>query len=249
MLKTIICDDEPPALELLADLLEQTSRVEIVGAYQSAEDAVSAINSGCIQLAFFDIEMPELNGVEAVSAITVDPKPLLVFATAHSEYAVEAFGIDAIDFVLKPFDEKRIAQSVKKAERMLGLIDRSMGVKGKNNAQIDSPTGSDVVKIRDGSSYYFISTKDIIWIEAAGDYSLIHSLGSELAVRQTISALEKDLKNFGFLRVHRSAIVAINHISSVKRLAKGEAHISMADNTIIKSSRSYRDQIEELTFI
>jgi len=125
MLRTIVCDDEAPALELIEGMLRDTGEVAIEGAYLSVLDAIERINAGGIDLAVLDVEMPILSGVEASEQITVDPKPLIVFATAHPEYAVEAFGLDAIDYVLKPFDRHRIAKAVEKAIRFRQLIEQS----------------------------------------------------------------------------------------------------------------------------
>jgi len=243
MLKTIICDDEPPALDLLADMLSENSEIDLVGTFLSAAEALTSINAGGIDLAFFDVEMPELSGVEAVTKITVDPKPLLIFATAHPEYAVDAFGIDAIDFVLKPFDEPRIAKAIQKASRMLALIHSA-------NEHADEPLESGerkgVLKVKDGGSFHFVPLETILWIEAAGDYSVIHHNGRELAIRKTLSSLQEELDGRQFCRVHRSSIVSKSHVASVKRLAKGETEISLDNGVVVKSSRSYSDAVASL---
>ena len=230
MLKTVICDDEPPALEFLADMLNEIRDVDLVGAFLSASEALAAINAGGIDIAFFDVEMPELSGVEAVTRITVEPKPLLIFATAHPEYAVDAFGIDAIDFFLKPFDEARLAKAIEKASRMHALI-RSSNEHAVE--PVESGERKDVLKVRDGGSFHFIPLSAIIWIEAAGDYSVIHHDGRELAIRKTLSSLEEELDDRRFCRVHRSSIVSKDHVASVKRLAKGEAEISLDNGVIV----------------
>ena len=247
MLKTLICDDEQPALELLADMLGHIETVDLVGTYQSAEDAVLAINAGGIDLAFFDVEMPELSGVDAVAQITVEPKPLLIFATAHPEYAVDAFGIDAIDFVLKPFDESRIEKSVQKAVRMLMLIHSASEAANQLDPKPESDDVSDVLKVVDGGSVYFVTLKDIIWIEAAGDYSVIHRRDKELAVRRAISSLEAELDAESFIRIHRSHIVSKEHVSSIRRMAKGDAEIELSNGVTVRSSRSYSEKVEQLT--
>lgn len=225
-------------------MLRENGEIELVGAYLSATEALAAINSGGVDLAFFDVEMPELTGVQAAAGISFDPKPLLIFATAHPEYAVEAFGIDAIDFVLKPFDQARITKAIQKASRMLALIRSADQDAGE---PIESGERKNVLKVKDGGSYHFVPLEDILWIEAAGDYSVIHRAGRELAIRQTISSLGAALDGGQFFRVHRSHIVSKRHVVSVKRLAKGEAEISLTNGVIIKSSRSYADAVRSLT--
>ncbi|MEZ5954765.1 MAG: LytTR family DNA-binding domain-containing protein [Hyphomonas sp.] len=245
MLRTIVCDDEAPALELIESMLRDTGEVSIEGAYLSILDAIDRINAGGIDLAVLDVEMPELTGVEASERILAYPKPLIVFATAHPEYAVEAFGIDAIDYVLKPFDRHRIAKAVEKAIRLHTLIEESeQEVQDEGeDSRADPPA---MLRIRDAGRYYFIPHGDVLWIEAAGDYSLLHTREKEAAIRRTIKSLENDLPEERFVRVHRSSIVSVEHIREIRMLHKGEAQIILTDDTIVRSSRSYREVIQKL---
>ncbi len=245
-LRTVVCDDELPALEFMTDMLQDMPEVEVVSACRSSSAALDIINRGGIDLAFFDIEMPELSGVTAASEISIDPKPLLVFATAHPEYAVDAFGIDAIDYILKPFDYERVEKSVEKASRMLRLIRKRDDTASNVEQSEMSRNETEVLKIKDAGSYHFIPIQDIIWVEAAGDYSLLHKSNGEIAVRRTITSLEDDLPANKFARVHRSSIIAIDRIAEVRRLAKGEAEIRLVDNITVRSSRSYRETTDRL---
>lgn len=246
MLRAIVCDDEQPAIDLISDFLDQSDQVELVARCQSAADALAIIDRGDIDLVFFDVEMPELTGVAAATQINVEPKPLLVFVTAHPEYAVEAFGIDAIDYVLKPVRRDRLLKSVEKAVRMTRLIEESRNRTAPSKQLDHLSETDDVIKIQDAGSFHFLPVKDILWIEAAGDYSLLHNTGTEIAVRRTISSLETELPGNRFLRIHRSAIISVDHISEIRRLAKGEAELKMGADTWVKSSRSYRDVIAGL---
>lgn len=245
MLKTIVCDDERPALELMENILRDTDGVTLIGAYQSVHDAINRINAGGIDLAFLDIEMPGLSGTEATDAITVDPKPLIVFATAHPEYAVEAFGLDAIDYILKPIDPHRIDKAVEKADRLHRLISASdTGEDDQPDAvETDEPT---MLRIKDAGRYYFIPREDVIWIEAAGDYSLLHTAEKEAAVRRAIKLLEDELPGDQFVRVHRSTIISTSHIREIRMLQKGEAQILLTGDVTVRTSRSYKDVIQHL---
>lgn len=247
-IRTVICDDERPALDLLAGILRDTGKVEIIAQCQSAADALAVINAGGVDVVFLDVEMPELTGVEAVQDITIDPKPLIVFATAHAEYAVDAFGIDAIDYILKPIDTVRVERAVDKALRLLRLIQqgRERG-SASGGEEPDLGTGSaDALRLSDAGRHHIIPYEDIIWIEAAGDYSLLHRRGSELAVRRTISSLEQELPHEMFLRVHRSSIISARHVTQVQRRAKGEATLQLTGGTEVRTSRSYRAVIATL---
>ncbi len=248
MLRTIVCDDERPALELIVAMLARTGKVEIVGAFQAVEQALCAINRGGIDLAVLDVEMPGLSGVEAAQAIRVEPRPLVVFATAHPEYALDAFGIDAIDYLLKPLDTARVCHAVDKAVRLLGIIrNREASPPSRPVAPAAEPTSPDELRFQDAGRFYVLPLREIIWIEAAGDYSLIHMVQSELAVRRTLSSLEESLPMGRFQRVHRSSIVATGCIRQIRRLAKGEAEIVLSGGVTVRSSRSYREAVDRLT--
>ncbi len=244
MLKTVVCDDEAPALELTCALLQRTGQVDIVLASQSIHDVVDRVNEGGVDLLVLDIEMPGLSGVSAFEQVAVQPKPLLIFVTAHPEYAVDAFGVDAIDYILKPLDPGRVLKSVERAQRMRALIRAAEDESG--GASIASDLG-DTIKIRDSGNVYFVRYEDVRWIEAAGDYSLIHTEGRDYAMRATIRSLESQLPKNQFVRVHRSAIIAQKYVESVRLLAKGEALIMLTGGASVKASRSYRDVVRALT--
>lgn len=242
LLKTIVCDDEAPALELMEAMLHETGLVSVEGAFRSVRDAIDRINSGGIELAVLDIEMPELSGVDVSAHITADPKPLLVFATAHPEYAVEAFGIDAIDYILKPFDNQRVHRAVEKAVRLRRLISENEWETDASAPQ-DRP---DMLRIGDAGRFYFIPASDVVWIEAAGDYSLLHTANREAAIRRAIKSLETELPAGKFVRVHRSVIVAVAHIREIRMLQKGEALITLTNDVSVRTSRTYRDAVQAL---
>lgn len=247
MLKTVVCDDELPALDLMSSLLEETGEVSIAAACQSVREAIDIINRGGVDLVVFDIEMPELSGVDAYAEITVQPRPLVFFATAHPEYALDAFGVDAIDYVLKPFDFERVKRAVDKAVRLKRLI-----VEREKGAPISAPETPDpdqigLLKIKDAGKSYFMPHKDIIWVEAAGDYSVLHVPGREITVRIPLKTLEEGLPGPLFVRIHRSAIISTAHIREITHLPKGEAQILLSEQASVRASRSYRAVVERLT--
>lgn len=246
MLKTVLCDDEPPALELMASLLGETGEVDLVACCLSIRAALDVINKGGIDLIVFDMEMPELSGVAAYSEIEIEPRPLVIFATAHPEYAVDAFGVDAIDYILKPLEFTRVKRAIDKAVRLRRLVlERAAGA--PLAAPIAPPEDlSGVLKIKDAGRFYFIPHSDIIWIEAAGDYSILHMGDREVTIRVTVKMLEAELPTPLFARVHRSAIVAKNRIREIDFLPKGEAQLTMSSGAAVRTSRSYRDVVQKL---
>lgn len=228
-------------------MLTATDAVNVIAACQSPAEALDIINRGGIDLVVMDIDMPGLSGVDAARQITVEPKPLLVFATAHPEYAVDAFGIDAIDYILKPVAPDRIQHAVEKAERLHGLIQRARGEEAvrpsSNRGEVEGP---DMLHLRDGNRMYAVPLAHIVRIEAGGDYSLIHAGGAEIVVRRTLTSLQNDLPSPPFVRVHRSYIIASTHVREVRRLAKGECEIRLDDGSLVRSSRKYRDDVAAL---
>ncbi len=244
MLKTVVCDDERPALELLVAMLEETGAVEIVAALQSVTEAIAVIDQGGIDLVVLDIDMPGMSGVDAARSLRVDPMPLLVFATAHPEYAVDAFDIDAIDYILKPIEKARVRHAVEKAVRLDRSIRKATGDRAVAAPALEGVERKpDLLQVRDGSRYYVVALGDIVWIEAGGDYSLIHTQTSEIVIRRTLSSLEESLPEDRFLRVHRSFIVGKEHVRQVRRMPKGEAEIHLTGSVTVRSSRSYRDAV------
>lgn len=247
-LRTLICDDEPPALELMATLLEGIRRVELVAKCLSAREALERINEGGIDLAIFDIEMPEMSGVDVISSIAFEPKPLLVFATAHAEYAVEAFDVDAIDYIVKPIEEDRVRRAIDKAERLHASIVASKDDGSQMIEDQDRAVAPDaILKVPDAGRIHFIAESEVIWVEAAGDYSIVHTReGKNFAMRATLASLQKKLAPGKFARVHRSAIIASGAIKAIKMLPKGEASILLEGDVTVRSSRTYRDTVRVL---
>jgi len=246
MMKTLLCDDEGPARELLADILNSAKSVELIAVCSSAKEALRIINRGGVDLVFFDIEMPEMSGVEAARKLTVEHRPLIVFATAHADYAIDAFGIDAIDYILKPIDPDRVLKAVEKANRLHHLIDKTRGESGLAAEGLKSAPTDEALRVFDAGRLFVIPYKEIVWVEAAGDYSLIHRLEGETAIRRTLSSVIRELPGNRFKRVHRSAIVSVSHITEIKRLAKGEAELTLNGEVMLRASRTYRTVIDEL---
>ncbi len=246
MLRTLLCDDEGPARGLLSDILRDIAGVELVSACSSAPEALEIINRGGIDLAFFDVEMPALSGVEAARNFTIDPRPLVVFTTAYPDYAIDAFGIDAIDYILKPLDHERVCRAVQKAERLHRLIGETRDALAKPMRRSDTPATDDVLRVLDAGRLFVIPYREVVWIEAAGDYSLIHRLDGEIAIRRTLSSLVRELPKGRFRRIHRSAIISLAQIREIRRLAKGEAEITLIGGVVLRASRTYRDVIDML---
>ena len=258
-LNAIIVDDEELARRGLSLRLQQLPEVDVVAECANGEEALLAIAQHTPDLLFLDIQMPGMDGFEVVEKLQGDTMPLVIFVTAYNEYAVEAFKIHAIDYVLKPIEDDRLHEAVQRAamhreqaadkERLVKLI---MSMTGGSAASVEALTdgGSrnawpERITIKDGSDIQFVRVADISWIDAAGDYMCIHAAGTTHIMRITMKQLEDMLNPAVFLRVHRSTIVNGRVISGAQTLSNGEYLLNLEGGTQLKVSRSYKDRIRQ----
>jgi two-component system LytT family response regulator len=260
-LKTIIVDDENLARRGLSLRLAKMPEVEVVAECRNGHEALAAVAEFAPDLVFLDIQMPGMDGFAVVEQLQADTTPMIVFVTAFDEYAVDAFRIHAVDYVLKPIDEERLQEAVKRAlthreqqdstrekEKLLELV---MGITGASaNSLEQSPGGArqwpEKLSIKDGCDIQFIRVEEIQWIDAAGDYMCIHAGGQTHIMRITMKQLEAMLDPEQFLRVHRSTIVNANGITRAQTLNNGEYLLTLEGGNQIKVSRSYRDKVRHL---
>ena len=212
----------------------------LVGRCGSGEAALTRLGgdgSGggrAVDLAFLDIEMPGLSGVGV--ARTLEAGPMVIFATAHADFAVEAFAADAVDYLLKPFVRERVLAAVDRA-----TVQRSFRLGGR---AVVAPRRT--LPVKDGGRTNLVPVRDILWAEAAGDYALLHTQNGTYTARVTLRELEGELERSGFLRVQRSAIVRAACVAAVTPLAKGEAMLTLTDGAQVKATRTHRDAISAL---
>ena len=265
-LKTIIVDDEPLALDLLRSILSSIEDVEIIAECSNGRDAIAAVSSLHPDLIFLDIQMPGVNGFEVVKAMQSDTMPMVIFATAYNQFAIDAFDMHAVDYLLKPFDPERIERAVQRAvERnsapendgglktpLIGAIDEITKRLNKesgavSSAEEDLPQGiKRKLLIRDSGMVKVVPFDDIDWVDAAGDYMCVHALGETHIVRSTLRELLEKLDEKMFIRIHRSTVVNIERVVSVTRLQKGGSLLHLADGNSLRVSRNYREAIRSL---
>lgn len=269
-LKTIIVDDEPLALRLLAAKLNKVDSVDIVAQCVNGREAIKEILELEPDLVFLDIQMPGISGLQVVKRIQEEVLPLIVFATAHEEYALEAFDANAVDYILKPIDDEHVARAIDRAqERMLvrqaaqssdkksilGAIAQMDKALERNvtwlpnddiNAQSQHEENSPrKIVIKDRDEIHIINQSDIEWIDAAGDYICIHACGLTYVKRSTLKEMLDELDESVFKRVHRSTIVNLSYIEKVIPHTKGEFFLQLGEYDKIKVSRNYKDIIRE----
>jgi two-component system LytT family response regulator len=262
-LRTIIVDDEPLARRGLKLRLEGNESLELVAECSNGEEALNAISELQPDLVFLDIQMPGMDGFDVIGSLQGDAMPSIVFVTAFDQYAVEAFEVNAVDYMLKPVDEERLEAAIQRAleererealeDQKRNLMTACMQLTGANAATVEDiaqgASGSypEKLSIRDGDEVNLVPVEEIDWVDAAGDYMCVHVSGVTHIMRITMKQLEALLNPLQFLRVHRSTIVNSNRISSAQSLSNGEYLLTLEEGTRLKVSRSYRDKIRDLT--
>lgn len=261
-IRAVVVDDESLARKGLMLRLDELGQVEVVRECQNGKEALEAIAELTPDLVFLDIQMPGMTGFEVIERLQQDNMPLVIFVTAYDEYAVNAFEVNAVDYLLKPIELDRLAAAVDKARFQLGaqrsddekkrLLDIVIGLTGKSEQAVyeliqsgASPAQyGEKLAIKDGASTTFVPVRDIDWIDAAGDYMCVHVKGETLIMRTTMKELESQLDPSVFQRVHRSTIVNLNRVEKVSSHINGEFHLTLSCGTSLKMSRSYKDKVK-----
>ncbi len=247
LIRVLLVDDESLAREMLREMLQDDLQVTIVGESCNGREALEAIRCHSPDLIFLDVQMPELGGFEVLEALGKEI-PRVIFVTAYDQYAVRAFEVHALDYLLKPFDQERFDISWQRARTQI-LRDRNGGTDQRILALLEEmKAGNKYLErlvIKASGRIYFLETTDIDWIEAEGNYVSIHSAKKSHLLRETISSLEAQLDPKKFLRIHRSSIVRIDRIQELQPWFHGEYRIILQNGTQLTLSRNYRDKLQE----
>jgi two-component system LytT family response regulator len=248
-IRVLIVDDEPLARERLRDLLAEEPDTVVVGECANGTEARTALPKLAPDLVFLDVQMPGLDGFGFLDGLEADRLPAIVFVTAYDQYALRAFEVHAVDYLMKPFDRERFQKALDRArreihhehsrdlnERLLKLIRDLSG---------DQPQ-PDRLMVKSGGRIRFLKTEEIDWIEAAGNYVRLRVGDETHLLRETMAGIEAKLERQRFLRIHRSTIVNIERIKEIYPRLYGEYVVTMRDGTQLTMSRGYRDKLDEL---
>lgn len=249
-LKVIIVDDEPLAREKIREMLRGDSEVEITAECSGGQKAVASIQKTTPDLVFLDIQMPGMDGFGVLKALPSQNLPYVIFVTAYDQYAVRAFEVYALDYLLKPFDRERFQKALDRAKDQIRR-DRSSGLSQGILSLIEELKGGakqhlERLVIKNSGRVHLLKTLDIDWIEAEGNYVKVHSGKDTHLLRETISTLETQLNPRKFMRIHRSTIVNLDRIKELQPWFHGEYRIILRDGTQLMLSRSYREKLNEV---
>jgi two-component system LytT family response regulator len=276
-IRVVIADDEPPARAKIRRFLAGDPTVAIVAEAGSGLETIAAVERTSPDLLFLDVQMPEPDGFGVLAALDPAALPHVIFTTAYDEYAVRAFEVHALDYLLKPFDEERFRKALRRAgeqiERNTGEVtrrgDRALGIGGRVDLlgpgqPQDGPASAlpweerlqrlldeaqpparplERILVRRGEEATLLRTTEILWIEAAGNYSRLHTAGDSYLIRGTLNGLETRLDPARFVRIHRSHIVNLDQLRSLHPWSHGDWLVHLHDGTELMLSRRYRDRL------
>jgi two-component system LytT family response regulator len=241
-LSVVLVDDETPARQLLKEYINAYPQLRLAAECRNGIEAISIINVLQPDLVFLDIQMPGKTGFEVLQEI--EHLPQIIFATAYDQYALDAFNANALDYLLKPFTRERFDKAVKK------ILERDSGVMQNLLALAESLNNRSYperILVEQGSKWITLPVADILWIQAEGDYTKIHTAKQSFLSTKGIGELETKLNPQQFQRVHRSAIIALGAIREIHREPSGP-QVVLNNGTLIKVSRSYTDSLRKLLY-
>ncbi len=263
-IRVLVVDDEPLARDGIMTLLAQDPDIEILGSCGDGQSALTAIRAQRPDLVFLDIQMPKKDGFEVLADLKRDERPTVVFITAYDKYAIRAFELCALDYLLKPFRDARFFSALSRAKKEIRQaratdlgqkVDQLLGHMRALNpgaapvapAAVASPgESSDRVVLKTGSDIHFVRAADIIWVESQADFIKVHTTGPAQLVRETLQSLEERLDPTKFLRIHRSSLVNLEHVRKVTPALYGDYTVLMSDDTKLRLSRKNRGKLKQL---
>lgn len=248
-MRVMIVDDEELARRGIRSRIQGSRDVEIVAECSNGREAIEALRRTYADLVFLDVQMPGKSGFDVVEAIGCDAFPYVIFVTAHDRYAIRAFEVNALDYLLKPIDDERFDVALRRARESLARRRDSdvgrrlasvLGEVAPGGSHTPAKSRSNRMVVRSGGRVTFVKVPEIDWIEAAGDYVTLHLGKKTLLMHETITRLESRLTPDGFARIHRSTIVNMEKIAEMRALDNGEYRVLLRDATELKLSRNYR---------
>lgn len=248
MIRVCVIDDEPIACRKIQRMLKDDPEIETVGVCSNGEEAREAIEKLLPDLVFLDVQMPEMDGFEVLKSLNVEKMPHVIFVTAYDHYAIRAFEVHALDYLLKPFDRKRFQEALNHGKTQIGQ-DRNRTNKSELKALLEemktAPRYLERLVIKSHGKVFFLKTDAIDWIEAQGKYELVHAGHESHLIREGMGKLESELDPKKFVRIHKSTIVNIDRIEHLQPLFHGDFRAFLRNGTTLTVSRRHREKLEK----
>jgi two-component system LytT family response regulator len=246
-IRVLIVDDELLAREGIRILTERDPELEIIGECADGASALNAIREKSPDLVFLDIQMPEMDGFALLSKLHPKKIPYIIFVTAYDKYALRAFDVHALDYLLKPVDEDRFDRSLRRAKSILQSGENwEQEIFGMIEDLANRvPHRMDRVVVKEEGRIFFVKAAEIDWIEAKGNYAMLHSGKKSYLIREAMSSLENQMDSRVFVRIHRSTIVNVDRIRELQSLFHGDYRVILQDGTTLLMSRRFRDRLRQ----
>ena len=247
-LRTLIVDDETPARVRMRALLEDRDDIQIVAECRDGKDAVAIIGKLKPDLVFLDIQMPELDGFEVIQKFADTNSPSFVFVSAYCEHAVKAFEVNALDYLLKPFNATRLDAAIERVQSRYRSVGSSKTIASQDatshlKEDISHELGQRIA-LKFGGRLHLVEVPKIVWIEAARNYVRVHANGKQYLLRKSMKYLEERLDPSRFVRIHRSAIVNVDCVESLEPTVHGDYRIFLKDGSTLPLSRNYKSAMQ-----
>lgn len=249
--RVLIVDDEPLARDVIRLMLKEHPQIDIAGECRNGVEAVAMIKRHDPDIVFLDVQMPDLDGFGVIKQVGAENMPVTIFVTAYDKYAIRAFEVHALDYLLKPFDRERFEQTLSRARTQLQR-DRNEDVHQRlltwleGNNPLPQTRYLNRLVIKESGRIFFVNTAEIDWIEAAGDYVSLHVGRKTHLLHERMNVLAEKLDPKHFLRIHRSTIVNLDRVKELQPHLNGEFFVLLHDGTSLKLSRSYREDLQKL---
>lgn len=250
-IRVLIVDDEPLSRRGVAIRLREHADMQVIGECENGELAIQFISELKPDLVFLDVQMPGITGIDVLKGLPIVAIPSIVFLTAHDDYAVAAFEVQALDYLLKPIDDDRFSTALNRVRRQLAL-EQQEALHGRlhellqMHAEDRGPVAVARFAVRSGNQVAFVDVDSIDWIEAMGDYAGLHVASRTHLLRESLRSLEGRLDDQQFLRIHRSAIVRIDRIMRMDPLENRDCRLTLRDGTALRMSRNYSKPLRDI---
>lgn len=246
-LAILIVDDEPPARKKIKSFLKQEKNVDEIVEASNGREAVQCIQEKNIDLIFLDIQMPGMNGFQVIKTVGIEQMPQVVFVTAYDQYALDAFEVQAVDYLLKPYDEERFTKSFHRALQFIQSDrDNKNILQGVLKEIQKERKYVNRIMVKVEGKYFFIHTDDIYYLSAEGNYVQLHLRVKSYLLHRSLSNLEKTLDPAKFVRIHRSSLINIDYLREIQPWSHGDAVVILKNGEQLTLSRRFRNRLFDL---